>query len=408
MMITNHEEKRLEALEETALLDSAAEDAFDRLTSFAATALDVPLSLITLVARDRQFFKSQYGMADPRTREGPLSHSFCKHVVRSGDPLIVEDARLHAVLKTNPAVKELPVIAYAGVPLINSEGYCLGSLCAVDHKPRKWSSNDVGLLRGLAAQTMTEIELRRRNRQIGEKLESVHRQEIDRQTMVRLTIHDLRTPLSSLMLSMDMISSLGALSVQQRDMLTLSQRSAQVLKTLVDDLLDYEAIGQTGVEALSYQNCDPYALCSSAMDQVRSLATSKRIALEKQLDLELPSFEGDQRKLSRVLVNLLGNAIKFTPTGGFVRLNASAGESPKTICFRITDTGIGFDPKHAKAIFEAGVRLDKNASTQQSTGFGLAFCKRVIDAHSGRIEVNSEPGKGSSFMVTLPYSRPRP
>jgi GAF domain-containing protein len=154
--------RRLAALECAGLLDTPPEASFDRLTSLASRVVHAPVALISLVDRDRQFFKSFVGLAErwAARRETPLSHSFCKHVVATGEPLVVEDARKHVVLRDNPAVQEMGAVAYAGVPLTSSDGQALGSFCVIDHQPRTWAYDDVLVLRDLAACAMREIELR--------------------------------------------------------------------------------------------------------------------------------------------------------------------------------------------------------------------------------------------------------
>lgn len=151
--------RRLEALRATRLLDSPPDPAFDRLTELVRRVLAVPVALISLVDEDRQFFKSQAGLPEPwaTRRQTPLSHSFCQYPVRSGEPLIVPDAREHPGLRDNPAVADLGIVAYAGVPLITDDGFALGSLCAIDSQPRFWTAEQVALLTDLAQLTVTEI-----------------------------------------------------------------------------------------------------------------------------------------------------------------------------------------------------------------------------------------------------------
>ena len=153
---------RLSELQRTGLLDSAAEEAFDRFSRLAAKVLRVPVALVSLVDRDRQFFKSQVGLPEPwaSLRQTPLSHSFCQHVVSDAKPLIVADAREHPRVRENLAVSELGVIAYAGVPLTTPDGHVLGSFCGIDTKPHEWTSDEIDVLTDLAAAVMTEIELR--------------------------------------------------------------------------------------------------------------------------------------------------------------------------------------------------------------------------------------------------------
>ncbi len=158
---------RLAALHEVALLDTAPEEAFDRVTRLASRLLGAPVTLISLLDDQRQFFKSGLGLSEPvaSARETPLSHSFCQYVVASGAPFVVEDARVHPLVQDNPSVREMGVVAYAGVPLRAAGEHVLGSLCAVDDRPRRWTAEELASLQDLAAGVMTEIELRASERE---------------------------------------------------------------------------------------------------------------------------------------------------------------------------------------------------------------------------------------------------
>ncbi|QSQ26120.1 GAF domain-containing protein [Pyxidicoccus parkwayensis] len=155
-------QRRMDALQRTALLDSPAEEAFDRLTRLTTRALHVPVSLVTLLDKDRQFFKSCSGLPPPwcDVRQTPLTHSFCIHVVATRQPLVIEDARKDPMLRENLAVDQLGVVAYAGYPLKTPSGEVLGTLCAIDTGPRAWTKDDLAILEDLATSAMTEIELR--------------------------------------------------------------------------------------------------------------------------------------------------------------------------------------------------------------------------------------------------------
>lgn len=159
IIIQDHD--RLEALRSLCLLDTPADPAFDRLTRLVTRILHVPVALVVLVDANRQFFKSQVGMPEPwaTNRETPLSHSFCQHVVATGDPLIIQNARQHNLVHDNLAIRDLDVIAYAGIPLKTDSGEVIGSFCAIDSQPHEWSADDISILTDLAASVMTEIEL---------------------------------------------------------------------------------------------------------------------------------------------------------------------------------------------------------------------------------------------------------
>jgi len=161
---------RLDVLRATGLLDSAAEESFDRLTRLASRLMAAPVALISLIDDHRQFFKSAVGLAQPwaTLRETPLSHSFCQHVVRGTQRLVVDDARRHPVLRDNPAIRELSVVAYAGVPL-TVDGETIGAFCVIDDKPRDWPPDNVELLGDIAASVVSEIQLRMTLQQAGKQ-----------------------------------------------------------------------------------------------------------------------------------------------------------------------------------------------------------------------------------------------
>jgi formate hydrogenlyase transcriptional activator len=178
---TIHDAERIAALHQTSLLDTPPEDAFDRLTCLATTLLRVPVALVSLVDGDRQFFKSSVGLPEPLAslRQTPLAHSFCKHVVASGEPLIVSDIR-DSSFKDNPSVFGIGEMAYTGIPLTTTEGHALGSFCVADEKPRKWTEEEIEVLRTLASSVMAEIAARRMANELRELNDNLQRLVEDR------------------------------------------------------------------------------------------------------------------------------------------------------------------------------------------------------------------------------------
>lgn len=153
---------RRAALRSVDLLDTPPEEQFDRFTRLAATALGAPVSLITLVDSDRQFYKSATGIpASWRSdEEGPVgSWSFCRHTVALGETLAISDARHHGMVKNHPATMR-GVVAYLGVPLVVGGGHVLGTLCVMDFRPRDWTERERSLLSELAASVVSQVELR--------------------------------------------------------------------------------------------------------------------------------------------------------------------------------------------------------------------------------------------------------
>jgi PAS domain S-box-containing protein len=153
---------RLAVLRQTRLLDTPAEAVFDRLVRLAARLLDTPIALMSLIDQDRQFFEASIGLPEPwaSVRETPVSDSMCRHVLTSGEPLVVRDARWDELGHDNRFMGELGAVAYLGIPLLLSSGHVLGSFCVVDRRPRDWTRDDLASLTDLAVMVMDEIELR--------------------------------------------------------------------------------------------------------------------------------------------------------------------------------------------------------------------------------------------------------
>jgi hypothetical protein len=144
--------ERLRVLHDTQLLDAESEAAYDRIVEIAAEALAVPAAAVSLVDYNRQFFSSAVGLPPEwaASRQTPLERSICQSIVQAGEPLIVEDARLHPTLKGHLAVLEDSLVAYAGFPLTDPDGHTVGTLCVWDSQPRQWSSGHVQILQDLA------------------------------------------------------------------------------------------------------------------------------------------------------------------------------------------------------------------------------------------------------------------
>ncbi|RKN49417.1 SpoIIE family protein phosphatase [Micromonospora endolithica] len=156
-----HDPDRLRSLADTGL-GAAPDEAFDRFARLVGDLLDVPVALVSLVDTERQFFPGEVGLPQPWAgqRQTPLSHSFCQHVIDMGVPMVLPDARLHPRVRENLAIPDLGVVAYAGMPLTDLDGRVLGSLCAIDSKPRAWTADQLRTLADLAAACSSELRLR--------------------------------------------------------------------------------------------------------------------------------------------------------------------------------------------------------------------------------------------------------
>lgn len=177
--------ERLAVLRDLALVDdgeNSFEMVYDRLTTIASKIVGAPVALMSMVASNYQFFKSYIGLPEPwkSQRRTPLSHSFCKHVVATHQPLIVKDAREIDFLKDNGAIPDLNVIGYLGVPVdiqMGDNRRTLGSFCVIDSEPREWSEYEIGIVTELAEIITSEIDLKAKSRVNGSyesKLRQLH------------------------------------------------------------------------------------------------------------------------------------------------------------------------------------------------------------------------------------------
>jgi signal transduction histidine kinase len=408
--------QRLRALYRSCLLDSSAEPAFDRLTRLASRVINAPVSLVSLVDGDRQFFKSLIGMAEPwaTLRQSPLSHSFCQYVVTSGEALIIEDAREHPLVKDNLAIRDMGVVAYAGLPLTTSGGDMLGSFCVIDHHPRSWTDAELDILRDLAAFTMSEIELRsqvlehQQRQKLMQHLQHELRSSLDqaqqlnelKTRLMYMASHELRTPLSVVRMSSWLLYSLSGQETEPKRLQHYDAVKAAVLKMteLLDSVLD---VGKTEAE---HANFHPVWLELSALIadvlEILELTHGQAPRIRFTVTGERRSVCVDKGLLESIVQNLVSNALKYSPASSTVEFQLSF--EADGVILKVSDKGIGIPASDQHNLFELFHR-GGNVGTIQGTGLGLVITKQAVERHGGSIDVWSQSGEGTIITVTLPY-----
>ena len=227
-----------------------------------------------------------------------------------------------------------------------------------------------------------------------------------RDDLTGMIIHDLRTPLTSVIAGMQTLELVGDLNEDQREMRGIAIEGGETLLGMINDLLDVEKM-ESGTMQLEYSDLRAEGLVKGAIGQVASLAESKDLKLIQHIAPDLPFFSGDASKLTRTLVNLLGNAIKFTPAGGTITVETRRSEDEKSIVFLVSDTGEGIPEESFERIFEKfGQVASRKSGRMMSTGLGLTFCKLAVEAHGGHIGVESTPGEGAMFCYAIPLATP--
>lgn len=220
--------------------------------------------------------------------------------------------------------------------------------------------------------------------------------------------HELRTPLNAILGMTEGLQEevFGEISDRQKKAITTIERSGKHLLELINDILDLSKI-ESGKLELEITPVAVSYLCESSLTFVRQQALKKNIRLTVQIPPKLPTITVDERRLRQVLINLLNNAVKFTPESGQVKLVVHVEQQPAhtALCFSVIDTGVGVAPEDQEKLFQPFVQIDSSLNRQHSgTGLGLALVQQLVELHQGTVTVTSDVGKGSCFTVRLPQA----
>ncbi len=220
--------------------------------------------------------------------------------------------------------------------------------------------------------------------------------------------HELRTPLNAILGSAEILQMevFGPLSEKQLKFSKTIEESGGHLLSLINDILDLSKV-EAGKVELEIRPVSVDSICQASMRLVKQQAHKKELQLSYNLDDSVRMISADERRLKQILVNLLSNAVKFTPEGGKVGLEVTGNAEAEVIHFTVWDTGIGISQEDMPRLFQPFVQLDSDLSRKYTgTGLGLSLVSRMTELHGGSVSVKSEPGQGSRFIISLPWSAP--
>ncbi|WP_178988848.1 sensor histidine kinase [Winogradskyella schleiferi] len=384
-----NELQRLEAVKSYNILDSLPEEDYDNITALVASICDIPIALIAVMDTDRNFFKSHHGIP---FNESPRDISFCGHTILDGDILIVKDARKDKRFIDNPLVSEQQAIFYAGVPLINPEGFPLGTICVFDHKPRDLDKSQINALKSLGKQVVNLLELRRKN-SILEATKTELEERNNRLTAFASHVsHDLKSPLANITSLTDLLKQDDAsrLSEDSKGYLNYIEESTTVLKEYIDGILRY------------YKSDELLKAKKEDVDLFELAEDIKRVLISNADKIIAPNAtiqHINKAALSQILINLVDNALKYNDKAERIVTIAYETLSDHHR-FKVSDNGIGIPENQKHKIFDI-FRTVKNDFGKSSTGIGLSTVKNLVEKLNGQISVDSELGKGSTFTFTI-------
>ena len=390
-----NEKERLQLLKSYSILDTLPESDFDNITEIAAQICNIPISLITLLDSDRQWFKSHHGLDKSET---PKDYSFCAHAIHdSNTPFLIEDARQDERFYDNPLVTGDPnIVFYAGIPLTNSEGLPLGTLCVIDNKPNALNEKQLKSLKALAHQVMILLELRKNKFNLEQVVLELQQNNQELEKFAYIAAHDLKSPLNNIsalthLLKEDYSSKIDSDGVE---LIGLIQHSSDQLRGLIDGLLEYSKSTK-----VIHDNKIDINLQKLREDLIVLFSFESKFVLDLITDLK--QINANKTAVEQILINLVTNAIKYNdkPLTEVV-LNITENETQYKISFK--DNGPGIEKKHHCKIFQLFETLNSaDKFGQTGNGIGLATVKKLVENLGGKIHVESEIGKGTCFIFTI-------
>jgi signal transduction histidine kinase len=286
------------------------------------------------------------------------------------------------------------------VPLLGGEGP-LGALVLQRREPGAFSEAVVGLMQNLADQSVIALENARLFEEIAEKGRELEIASRHKSQFVANMSHELRTPLAAILGYAELMEEgfYGGMSDKSMDALKRIRSNGRHLLGLINTVLDIAKI-ESGQFSLNLADYTLAGVVETVRAATESLAETKKLTLKTDVAKDMPTGLGDEQRLTQVLLNLVGNAIKFTDTGE-VRVSASAANGHFAVS--VADTGPGIPAEEQSRVFEQFHQVDSsNTKAKGGTGLGLAIAKQIVEMHGGRIWVESTPGHGATFQMELP------
>lgn len=386
--IPENEKERLEELHSLDILDTPDEQDFDDVVKLASAICQTPISLVSLVDSQRQWFKARVGLDAPETHR---DFAFCAHAILDDDLLVVPNATEDERFFDNPLVLNDPNIRfYAGMPLVTKGGYKIGTLCVIDSQPRNLTDEQKFAMKTLGKQVMNMLELRLKNQRLN-KLNSLQNK------FLAIISHDLRNPLVSVKSMIDMMDD-GLITEQDFKEMS-GQLGDHVTHTvdLLNNLIDW-GISQTKGDKLDLQMVNLQEVIDNEISRISPAAAAKKIELINSIN-NLGVVLADANMLRFIVRNLITNAIKFTAQGN---ITLSLDDTAHGWVFSVRDTGVGISEERQKKLFNWESRFTTNGTNNEAgSGLGLLMCKEFTEKHLGGISLVSKEGEGTTFNVSI-------
>lgn len=390
-----NEKTRLSHLEELDLLPVLQEDSYDNITKLASFICNTPVSLITLIGEDQQWFKSKVG-TDKLGAAREISH--CSHaILKPGELMVVKDTRKDARFKNNPyTLGNPPLLFYAGMPLKTQDGSVLGTLCVLDTSPRNLNTEQEEAIRSLARQVENLFELRRQNIYLRRIEEELKRRNEQLKEFAGTVSHDMKMPLANIIITSDLLRMKYAdkLDDQGKVYLDYLKKSSFQLSNYIQSILEhYES--DTLSEKLT-EDFDIHDLLEQIIDLLNI-----NFDCEIHLPDENKILHCNRAALEQIFMNLIGNSLKYNNREK-IEITVTCEEDDEFYYFSIIDNGIGIPKDKQEEIFELfTVLAEKDRAGNRGNGIGLSTVKKLVTSMKGEIMVKSELNEGTTINFSV-------
>ncbi|MBC7382211.1 MAG: GAF domain-containing sensor histidine kinase [Bacteroidia bacterium] len=397
------EKKRLEKLSTYHILDTPAENDFDELVLLASNICNTPISLISLIDEDRQWFKAKIGLS---VSETPREISFCHHAILHNEIFIVSDATKDERFNKNPLVVGEPDIRfYAGMPLLTHDGFNLGTLCVIDRVPRILTAQQLDNLRILSKQVIKQMELKmslEKEIAFGNILEDKRIQlevlnEL-KNKIFSIVAHDLRTPLRNISSILEMFDDTDADRSELLNILPKLNEKVSVASEMLDNLLNWSQNEFAELKTV-LQKEDVSEIIAVKVKQLEKTALEKKITIDNNIKSNLMAYI-EPEVLRIVIRNLLTNAIKFSKAGSKIILSSEETQNNARII--VSDFGCGISIQNLATLFDEKNHLSTyGTGNEKGIGIGLKLCQSLLSKNNAILEVSSKEGIGSKFTIVI-------
>ncbi len=390
--LPDNEARRLRILEEYKILDTESEKDFDDITKLASEICESPISAISLIDTNRQWFKSAYGLSHTETSR---TLSFCAHAIHDNAMFVVEDARHDIRFHDSPLVTGDPnIVFYAGVPLIDKEGFALGTLCVIDNKTKKLSDFQERALKTLSHQILKLMEIKKLNHKLKLKNYLLEESYNELERFAQVVSHDLKSPLNNILDLTDLLKNEEHCEIKNPEAnlyIDLIKESSEKLKEYIDATLN------TYKNNILAPDDKEFFYINTILKNCAQLLNPKN-----EFEINLPdNIEIYNYKpiFEQIFINLISNAIKYNDKPKvIIDIRIVIEDGYYTII--VKDNGIGIENDKLEAIFGMFVTLGKvDRFNNSGTGIGLSNVKNLVNRAEGEISVKSVVGEGTNFVL---------